>query len=349
MPRGPRVDYAGAVHHIYNRGAARRTVLETAADMHAFQDALGRVVGNGLLEVHAFSLLTTHYHLLVASPLGRIGEAMQRVGNEYVRGFNRQRLRDGSLMRGRYGSRLVTSASYFETLVRYIDGNPVAARIAAAAHLYPHGSAWHYARDERPAWLTTGRIEAIVCDRVGAERLPAEMYPVFAAGSDVAARALVGRRLARGVPDEDPLDDLVRAAPIEVQRWMEHKAGLADGTSPGIVLLAAESILGILEEQQVPDPPRRDLAAGLLRSLAGETVAAISIRLGCRLTTASRATHEHARALRSDPAYAALAADVVHRVIRRDFGPPGRLFDLPRRVPDAGIRVEDTSRGFVAR
>ena len=54
----------------------------------------------GLLEVHAYSVLTTHYHLLVRSPSGQMAVAMQRVGNRYVRWFNRRARRDGPLFRG---------------------------------------------------------------------------------------------------------------------------------------------------------------------------------------------------------------------------------------------------------
>ena len=82
--------------------------------------------------------------------------------------------------------------------------------------------------------------------------------------------------------------------------------------------------------------PLRSLTAGLLRGLAGCTVSEVARDLGCGSTTALRAVRQHDHSLRTDPAYAALAADVVHRVMRRDFGQPGRALDLPRHVPAAG-------------
>jgi len=340
MARGPRIDYPGAHHHVFNRGIARRPVLECAADMLAFQDLLARAVADGLLEVHAFSLLTTHYHLLVGSPRGELSEAMRRVGNGYVRRFNRERRRDGSLMRGRFGSRLVASATYFEAVVRYIDRNPVEARMAEAPELYPHGSAWHYPRAARPTWLATGRVEAIVCDAAGASVFRPDLYRRFAAETSKAACGLVESRMAhREIVGEDPLDDLVRAGPLEVQRWMARKARLADGAAPGIVLLAPSSITVAMADLSIPDPPSRGLTAGLLRECCGLTVHRIASTLGCSSSTAARAAREHAASMSGDPRYAALAASVVHMAVRRDYGGPRRSLELPRRLPDGGVRA----------
>lgn len=332
MPRRPRIDYPGAIHHVYNRGIARRPVFEKSSDIRAFEALLARTVRSGTIEVHAFSILTTHFHLLLGSPAGRLGDAMQRIGNGYVRRFNRERRRDGSLFRGRYGSRLVESSTYFRVLLRYIDLNPVDARLADAAHRYRHASAWHYARTRRPPWLRTDVVEAIACDAASAETFLPSIYAEVAEFDADVVRDLVEGRMDAPPRTGDPLDDLVRAAPIEVQRWMARKTALADGTAPGLVLLRPASVLNAIEEFSVPDPRRRTLVAGLLCRLAGQHASTVARQLGCSESTAQRAAREHMRALVDDPAYAALAADVVHRVIRRDFGPPRRRLDLPRRL-----------------
>lgn len=344
-----RGDFPSATHHVFNRGAARRTVVETAEDASAFSDALARVVDEGFLEVHTFTLVTTHYHMGVASPVGELGEAMRRLGNSYVRTFNRRRQRDGALMRGNYGSKLVTTGTYFETLLRYIDANPVLAGLAEEPHLYRYGSARHYASPERPSWLTTGRVEAIVADRMSAAAYHPSLYPAFCAALRPAERDLVETRMrSRGRSPEDPLDDLVRAAPLEVQRWMERKARLADGTAPGIVVLSPDTIARVLDERAMPDPPRSVLEAGMLRLLAGSTYSAIASRLRCSASVAHTEVRRHAESMQRDPAYAALAADIAHAVVRADFGPPRRVFELPRRLPSQDVRVEDAARGFVA-
>ena len=94
MARAPRRDGPDTWHHVMNRGIARRTMFEREPDMEFFLGQLGEAVDRGEIEVHAFSLLNTHYHLLVRSPAGELHKAMQRVQTEYSRWFNRGRRRD---------------------------------------------------------------------------------------------------------------------------------------------------------------------------------------------------------------------------------------------------------------
>src|SRR5438552_17254877 len=107
-----RHDAPGSLHHIFNRGIARRTVFETRRDARYFLSLLAREVRRGAIRVHAYALMTTHFHLLLESVRGEISESIRRVCVEYVRWFNRLRRRDGALFRGRFGSRRVASERY---------------------------------------------------------------------------------------------------------------------------------------------------------------------------------------------------------------------------------------------
>src|SRR5688572_12930314 len=62
MARAPRMDRPGAWHHVANRGLARRTLFESKADIRFFLSRVARVVRRGELEIHAYSILTTHFH-----------------------------------------------------------------------------------------------------------------------------------------------------------------------------------------------------------------------------------------------------------------------------------------------
>ena len=73
--------------------------------------------------------MTTHFHLLVRSPVAQLSDAMRRVQREYSRAFNRRRRRDGALARGRFTSKRARSLEYRRTLVRHIDANPGTARV----------------------------------------------------------------------------------------------------------------------------------------------------------------------------------------------------------------------------
>jgi putative transposase len=72
--------------------------------------------------------MTNHVHLL-ASPytIGGISNMMQSVGRRYVRYFNREYRRSGTLWEGRFKSSLVQSETYLLQCQRYIELNPVRA------------------------------------------------------------------------------------------------------------------------------------------------------------------------------------------------------------------------------
>lgn len=112
MARLNRCDEPGSWHHVVNRGIAKRTLFEDREDIRYFLSRLAREVRRGRLEIHAYCVLTTHFHALVKSPRGELSEAMRRSQNEYSRFFNRRHRRDGTLVRGRFLSRPVDSLEY---------------------------------------------------------------------------------------------------------------------------------------------------------------------------------------------------------------------------------------------
>ena len=134
-----------------------------------FLSLLAREVRRETLEIHAWCVLTTHYHLLVRSPTGDVSGAMERIQRGYSRRFNREERRDGPLVRGRFKSRRVGSLAYRSCLVRYIDANPVQAGLVDVAWRYPFGSAAQYVHRKGPKWLERTWVEAEVCCIPGVE------------------------------------------------------------------------------------------------------------------------------------------------------------------------------------
>ena len=102
MPRPLRLDYRGAMHHVFMRGVARSAV---AVDDHDFEHALyllERAVARYELVCHAWCFLPNHSHLLVTSQLEKSRTAMQWLGMCTAQSFNRRHerpvtcIRDGS-------------------------------------------------------------------------------------------------------------------------------------------------------------------------------------------------------------------------------------------------------------
>jgi len=297
-----------------NRGVAKRTFFETREDIDVFLGQLAEASDRGDLEIHAYALLTTHYHLMVRSPLGRLAEGMQRVQTEYSRWFNRGRKRDGPLVRGRYASKQVDSHNYRCAVVRYIDRNPVSAGLAARASDYPHGSAFHYAQNktEDSGWLERSWVEGEVCRSLQIpDYEPARYGEVFSNLPEGLARVIEARLKSRAT--EDPLDNLLNAAPSTVLEWMKRKAKLADGTLPGLPVLAWNSIHDAVRTLAMGTDPswkigRRSgwvvLRVGLARQFCGLGMEEIGGLEGVSPSGVGKLARLHSKLILSDDQYA---------------------------------------------
>jgi putative transposase len=159
MPRPPRVDYAGAWHHVMNRGADRRSIFDSTNYRLAFLDALCMAAERSELEVHACCLMDNHFHLLVHSREGQLSAAMQLLAGRFTRVTNVRADRDGRLLRGRYRSVGINSDADLVQACRYIHLNPVVARMTLRPDDWRWSSAAAYSGTNKgPEWLTTDFI-----------------------------------------------------------------------------------------------------------------------------------------------------------------------------------------------
>lgn len=85
MARPPRPDQPGSWHRVLYCGLAKRPLFEGQVDIRSLLSKLAREVRKGRLELHAWCLLTTHFHLLVRSPAGALSEARRRARNDLSR------------------------------------------------------------------------------------------------------------------------------------------------------------------------------------------------------------------------------------------------------------------------
>ena len=159
MARPLRIEYPGAWYHVMNRGLGRRFIFQSDEHRQCFLDLLGEASQIFQLEVHAFSLMDNHYHLLVHTPLGGLGRAMRHLNGLYTQNFNRLLGTDGPLFRGRYKALLVESEEYLTELVRYIHLNPVKAGICTHPEDHPWTSHAAYLQSrKKPSWLMTDEV-----------------------------------------------------------------------------------------------------------------------------------------------------------------------------------------------
>lgn len=331
MPRLPRFDEPGAWFHVGNRSIARRPAFETREDIRYFLSRVAHAVRRGEILVHTYCVMTTHFHLVVMSPTGQLSEAMRRIQNEYVRYFNRGRRRDGPLFRGRFWSRRIRSLIYTRILVRYVDENPVKARLVRVPWAYPWGSAQAFQSGRIPKWLCpTWVMQRVIEAR---ETDPqADYASVWGRPLSSAERELVETRMSGpAIPEDDlgDLDDLLGAAPAQIRGWMERKARLADGTKPGLAMAPPSVVVHVVEDlrsrgRRLPWTAKNGRVreawgialAGLLHDLAGQSQTAVAARLEVSTTAVARRLQGHAQ-LMAGPEYATRVGRVASLCLRR--------------------------------
>lgn len=130
MARLSRMDLPGVPQHIVQRGNNRLPCFLDDQDRLRYLALLRECLDATGCRLHAYVLMDNHVHMLLTPPeCGATARLMQKLGRTYVSRFNAQHGRTGTLWEGRYKACLVDSERYVLRCARYIDLNPVRARI----------------------------------------------------------------------------------------------------------------------------------------------------------------------------------------------------------------------------
>jgi len=128
-----RIEFAGALYHVTSRGDRREDIYESDADRENFLEILSEVCRQHNWSIHAYCLMTNHYHLLVETPDANLSKGMRQLNGVYTQKYNRLNHKVGHVFQGRYKSILVDGDSYLLELARYVVLNPVRAQMVRSA------------------------------------------------------------------------------------------------------------------------------------------------------------------------------------------------------------------------
>lgn len=161
MPRGPRLDAPGVLHHIMIRGLERRPIFRDDRDRVDFVTRLGTLAEGRAIIVYAWALVLNHAHLLVRTGTRPLSRTMRSLLTGYAGAFNRRHKRVGHLFQNRYKSVAVEEEPYFLELIRYLHLNPLragAVKTLTELDRYPWtGHATLLGHHARP-WQATGAV-----------------------------------------------------------------------------------------------------------------------------------------------------------------------------------------------
>jgi putative transposase len=130
MARRPRLRIAGVPQHVMQRGNNRQATFFADEDYCLYLECLHDAARKHDCAIHAYVLMTNHVHLLAtATQPQAISLVMRDLGRRYVQYVNFTYRRSGTLWEGRFKASLVDTEDYFLRCSRYIECNPLRARV----------------------------------------------------------------------------------------------------------------------------------------------------------------------------------------------------------------------------
>jgi len=170
MARQIRIEYAGAFYHVMSRGNNGDKIFFGEKGHESFLKVLNETCQRTGWIVHAYVLMSNHYHLLIETPEANLVAGMKWLQGTYTQRVNLWMKRKGHLFQGRYKAQLVNAepmdGRYFQTVADYIHLNPSRARMIGKGKKwetlkdYPWSSLPAYSRwkTKRPRWLEVSRV-----------------------------------------------------------------------------------------------------------------------------------------------------------------------------------------------
>lgn len=156
MARKPRIESSDGLYHVINRGNYRSSIFESEGARLGFERTLFEACERFGWRLQAYCLMSNHFHLSVATPIGNLSEGMAWLQGTYAKRFNGYRDVVGHLFQGRFKSLAVEPGMHLKNLVDYIHLNPVRAGLASTESLkhYRWTSLWYFPdRRKRPEFL----------------------------------------------------------------------------------------------------------------------------------------------------------------------------------------------------
>jgi len=158
MARALRIEYPFATYHITCRGNDRRAIFKDDSDREALLGKLATSLSIYGVRVHAYVLMSNHFHLVLQTPDGNLSAFMRHFNISYTGYFNRRHKRVGHLYQGRFKGILVETDRHLLQLSRYVHLNPV--RVGSWKRLgYQEqvGHLWRYPWSSLPGYVSTQR------------------------------------------------------------------------------------------------------------------------------------------------------------------------------------------------
>jgi REP element-mobilizing transposase RayT len=153
------------MYHLMSRGNRRQPIYLDDVDRQDFLKTLAEACQKTGWEVHAYCLMSNHYHLVVETPNANLVAGMAWLQSAYTIRLNHHHKLIGHVLSGCYKAQLVEGSAngYLRTACDYVHLNPVRAGLLKPDErllAYPWSSFGYYlaAPAHRPQWMRVDRL-----------------------------------------------------------------------------------------------------------------------------------------------------------------------------------------------
>lgn len=145
MPRRPGRATGQLVFHVLNRAVQNAVLFETAEDYQAFLRLFIKATDRVPMRLLAYALMPNHWHLVLwPEQDGQLSEFMKWLTARHAE-LKRAERGDrgrGAVYQGRFKATAVQCDAHFLRLCRYVERNPVRARLVGEAENWEWSSAY---------------------------------------------------------------------------------------------------------------------------------------------------------------------------------------------------------------
>ena len=210
MPRPLRPIADGLVYHVINRGNNRQPVFHAEGDYAAFLQAIADLKQRKAFELYGYCLMGNHIHLLICPRGDTISRIVQSLLVSHTQRYHRFHHSGGHVWQGRFKSPVVQDDDHLVAVLRYIEANPIRAKMVKGAGEY--------------RWSSFG------CHGAGRpDPLLTPVAPYEALGARPAVRQRRWVAYVHQTPDEVELAAIRRSnetgLPYGEQAWVERLCG----------------------------------------------------------------------------------------------------------------------------
>lgn len=152
MPRIFRVLPEEGALHILTRGNNRQSVFEDDTDYKTYLNFLKTYKQQNNILLYHYCIMPNHAHLIVGlTPKSNLAKFMKQINLAYLYHYKKKYNYYGHLWQGRYKSLIISRDEYLIACGRYIELNPIKARLVKQPKEYIWSSYNAYAYGARDA------------------------------------------------------------------------------------------------------------------------------------------------------------------------------------------------------